>query len=76
MVCRRVKGVVKHLRGDGHEAIILGGTQFVRRHIVEAALAAGHGVTRSGADQPDLFPEAEHLYGDREADLSPLADRR
>lgn len=58
--------------------LILGGTQFVGRHIVEAALAAGHEVSlfHRGQTNPDLFPEAEHLYGDREADLSPLADRR
>lgn len=58
--------------------LILGGTRFVGRHIAAAALAAGHDVTlfHRGQTNPDLFPEAEHLYGDRNADLTPLADRR
>jgi 2'-hydroxyisoflavone reductase len=56
--------------------LIIGGTLFVGRHITEAAIAAGHEVTvfnrgRSGAD---LFPGATHLTGDRNTDLSSLAD--
>ena len=56
--------------------LIIGGTVFVGRHITEAAIAAGHEVTvfhrgRSGAD---LFPGVTHLTGDRNADLSALAD--
>jgi 2'-hydroxyisoflavone reductase len=51
---------------------------FVGRHITEAAIAAGHDVTvfhrgRSGAD---LFPGVTHLTGDRDKDLSALADRQ
>lgn len=47
--------------------LILGGTRFVGRHITEAALAHGHAVTlfHRGQSGPDLFPEAEHLHGDR-----------
>jgi 2'-hydroxyisoflavone reductase len=56
--------------------LIIGGTVFVGRHITEAAIAAGHEVTvfhrgRSGAD---LFPGITHLTGDRNNDLSALAD--
>ena len=52
--------------------LIAGGTRFVGRHITQAALDAGHHVTlfhrgRSGAD---LFPQATHLTGDRNGDVS------
>jgi 2'-hydroxyisoflavone reductase len=58
--------------------LILGGTRFVGRHLTEAALAAGHQVTlfNRGRTSPDLFPEAEHLRGDRGTDLAVLAGRR
>jgi 2'-hydroxyisoflavone reductase len=58
--------------------LILGGTRFVGRHLTEAALAAGHQVTlfNRGQTNPDLFPEAEHLQGDRGSDLSVLEGRR
>lgn len=56
--------------------LVIGGTRFVGKYVVEAALAAGHEVTllhrgRSGAD---LFPDARHLLADRAGDLSVLAD--
>jgi 2'-hydroxyisoflavone reductase len=56
--------------------LIIGGTAFVGRHITEAALAAGHEVTlfNRGRTGPDLFPQATHLVGDRNKDLSALAD--
>lgn len=58
--------------------LILGGTRFVGRHLTEAALAAGHQVTlfNRGWTNPDLFPEAEHVHGDRYDDLSRLDGRR
>jgi len=58
--------------------LIIGGTRFVGRHITEAALTAGHEVSllHRGKTGPDLFPEAEHLLADRDADLSILRDRR
>ncbi len=57
---------------------MLGGTRFVGRHLVGAALARGHEVTlfHRGRHGGEIFPEAEHLHGDREQDLSPLAGRR
>ncbi|MFF4991848.1 NAD-dependent epimerase/dehydratase family protein [Streptosporangium saharense] len=57
--------------------LIIGGTRFVGRHITEAALAAGHEVSllHRGRTGADLFPEAEHLTADRNADLSLLRDR-
>lgn len=58
--------------------LILGGTQFVGRHIVEAALARGHSVTlfNRGRTNADLFPEVEKVIGDRDGGLAPLAGRR
>lgn len=56
--------------------LILGGTQFLGRHVVHAAVAAGHDVTlfHRGKTNPDLFPELTHLAGDRSTgDYSALA---
>ncbi len=55
--------------------LIIGGTAFVGRHVTEAALAAGHDVTlfNRGRRNPGLFPQATHLVGDRNTDLSALA---
>jgi 2'-hydroxyisoflavone reductase len=54
--------------------LVIGGTQFVGRHIVEAAIAAGDQVTlfHRGLTNPGLFPQAEHRLGDRDGDLSAL----
>ena len=58
--------------------LVLGGTAFVGRHLVQAALDRGHEVTTftRGRTNPGLFPEAEHLTGDREGDLSALSGRQ
>ncbi|HZO86929.1 MAG TPA: NAD-dependent epimerase/dehydratase family protein [Chthonomonadaceae bacterium] len=57
--------------------LILGGTVFVGRHLVEAALARGHTVTLFNRSQhnPELFPEVEKLRGDRDGDLGALQGR-
>jgi len=54
--------------------LILGGTKFLGRAASEAALARGHELTlfNRGATNPDLFPEAEKLRGDRDGDLRAL----
>ncbi|HEX9030525.1 MAG TPA: NAD-dependent epimerase/dehydratase family protein [Streptosporangiaceae bacterium] len=55
--------------------LIIGGTRFVGRHITQAALADGHEVTlfHRGRTGSELFPQARHLIGDRNEDLSALA---
>lgn len=57
--------------------LVLGGTKFLGRAAVDAALARGHEVTlfNRGETNPELHPEAEKLRGDREHDLSALAGR-
>ena len=50
--------------------LILGGTVFLGRHIVEYALERGHEVTifTRGQRNPDLFPEIERVRGNRDGD--------
>ena len=57
--------------------LVLGGTQFVGRAVADAALERGHELTlfHRGRTNPGLFPEAEHLHGDRDGDLSALEGR-
>jgi 2'-hydroxyisoflavone reductase len=57
--------------------LVIGGTLFLGRAVAEDALARGHELTlfNRGTTNPDLFPEAEHLRGDRKEDLSALAGR-
>jgi len=60
------------------EVLILGGTGFLGRHLVEAALAEGHRLTlyNRGLSEPGLFPEVEEIQGDSDGDLSVLLGRR
>ena len=58
--------------------LILGGTVFLGRHLVDAALARGHEVTlfNRGQHNPDLYPQVEKLRGDRNGNLDTLKGRR
>ena len=58
--------------------LILGGTVFLGRHIVDAARAEGHEVTlfNRGKSGPKIFPDIETILGDRGADLAKLHGRR
>jgi 2'-hydroxyisoflavone reductase len=58
--------------------LVLGGTQFVGRAVVDAAVAAGHQVTlfNRGRTNPGLYPRLETVIGDRTEDLSALDGRR
>lgn len=60
------------------QVLMLGGTVFLGRHIVQAALARGHEVTlfNRGQNNPELFPELEKLRGNRDGDLTALRGRR
>jgi 2'-hydroxyisoflavone reductase len=57
--------------------LVLGGTRFVGRHIVDDALARGHQVTlfNRGKTDPGAYPDLELLRGDRAGDLAALRGR-
>jgi 2'-hydroxyisoflavone reductase len=57
--------------------LVLGGTKFLGRAVVEAAFAAGHEVTlfNRGITNPGLYPQAEELRGDLESNLDALRGR-
>jgi 2'-hydroxyisoflavone reductase len=46
--------------------LILGGTQFVGRHMVERAIARGHEVTLFNRGNKNIFPNLETIIGDRD----------
>lgn len=58
--------------------LIIGGTVFLGRAIVAAALARGHEVTlfNRGQHNPDLFPEVEKIRGNRDGELDALRHRK
>lgn len=56
--------------------LMLGGTRFLGKTIVEAAVARGHEVTLfNRGSRPDLFPGLEQLVGDRDGGLDALMNR-
>lgn len=60
------------------QILIIGGTVFLGRALVEAALQRGHALTlfNRGQSDPAAFPDVEQLHGDRKVDLSALKGRR
>lgn len=59
------------------DILVLGGTRFLGRHIVEAARGHGHKVTlfNRGITNPELFPDIEKIHGNRAEDLVLLGAR-
>lgn len=59
------------------DLLVLGGTVFVGRAIVDAALARGHSVTvfHRGQHGEEAHPGVEHVHGDRRTDLHLLDGR-
>lgn len=57
--------------------LIIGGTRFLGRHLVESALARGHEVTlfNRGKSNPDLFKQVQTIRGDREKDLDQISGK-
>jgi 2'-hydroxyisoflavone reductase len=57
--------------------LILGGTKFLGRHLVDTTPAAGHKVTlfNRGKTDPTLFSNRDTIIGDREQDIERLSGR-
>jgi 2'-hydroxyisoflavone reductase len=57
--------------------LIIGGTKFLGRHLVMAALARNHEVTlfNRGKHSAAGIPEVEQIHGDRNSDLDKLKNR-
>lgn len=57
--------------------LIIGGTRFLGRHLVNSARARGHEVTlfNRGKTNPNLFRQVDKIQGDREKDLDQLSGR-
>jgi 2'-hydroxyisoflavone reductase len=58
--------------------LILGGTRFLGRHLVEVARARAHQITifNRGQHNPGLFADVEKLRGDRDGNLDALKGGR
>ncbi len=57
--------------------LILGGTIFLGKHIVNSALRQGHEVTlfNRGIHNPEIFPGIEKIKGDRKSNLDLMKER-
>ena len=55
--------------------LMIGGARFSGRALTELALERGHEVTLFHRTPTELFPEAEHVIGDREEGVDALAGR-
>src|SRR5215203_1455424 len=58
--------------------LIIGGTKFLGRHLLRAALANNHEVTlfNRGKFAPETLDAVEQIHGDRNSDLERLRGRR
>ena len=59
------------------QLLVIGGTHFVGRAVVEDAVERGHDVTvfHRGPAEPEGFPPVEHVHGDRDGGLDALRGR-
>jgi nucleoside-diphosphate-sugar epimerase len=59
------------------QLLVIGGTHFVGRALVEGAVQRGHDVTvfHRGPAEPGAFPQVEHVHGDRDGGLEGLRER-
>jgi nucleoside-diphosphate-sugar epimerase len=57
--------------------LVIGGTHFVGRAVVEDAVARGHDVSvfHRGPAEAEGFPDVEHMHGDRDGGLDALRGR-
>ena len=60
------------------DILVLGGSQFVGRHLVDVALKNKHKVTifNRGVSNPGIFPDAEEIHGDRDGNLALLEGKK
>jgi 2'-hydroxyisoflavone reductase len=64
------------LQGGEMKLLMIGGTRFVGRHMVEEALRRGHTVTLfNRGNAAEVFPGLEQLKGDRNTQLDALKGR-
>jgi 2'-hydroxyisoflavone reductase len=58
--------------------LILGGTVFLGYHLVASAMSKGHEVTifTRGISNSDVYPEVDHLVGNRDGDLDALRGKQ
>ena len=61
--------------GGTLKLLVIGGTSFVGRHIVEQSLLNGHEVVlfNRGKTNPNLFPECRRIIGDRRSNMDQAA---
>ncbi|MFZ3588739.1 NAD-dependent epimerase/dehydratase family protein [Bacillus sp. DJP31] len=58
--------------------LILGGTRFLGRHLVDECMRRGHEVSifTRGKTNSELYPDIERLIGDRDGDISSLKGKK
>ncbi|MCP4703940.1 MAG: SDR family oxidoreductase [candidate division Zixibacteria bacterium] len=57
--------------------LIIGGTRFLGRYLVESVINRSHDVTlfNRGKSNPDLFPDINQILGDRDGELDKLGSQ-
>jgi hypothetical protein len=74
MICRLSGAAEAPTARTPLRLLVLGGTRFIGIHLTRLATERGHRVTlfNRGKTNAGLFPELEHLKGDRSGDLASL----